>query len=395
MAVLVISYARVDRERVRECVALLRAALLVRDAVFWDEDFEPGRDWQVQFEAALQGSPSLFVFWCAHAAQSPQVAREVRYALGKRKRVIPVLIDHTELQRRLKKVQAIDMRRMFNHDLADRSAPLALSAEVVDGFREGLRAPEPTRRHWYLLRLAPLLLAPIVFVLYLNAPSSSTRFPETGPQTSAPVPPATMPEPPPTILPEPPPTSPATPNTAPGPRTTAPEVPTTVPGLPATMPAPPSLLGFAASERDIEEWSTALGYRSYELIVGTGPPDRPKFFQLYRRDDPEAQRVQLTLTSTHGMGASIVMKPDPAQMAQIEQLRPEAAEALRTRLDLAAAKFSVKISTDDDGRHRLYAIDDDVDSISQRRFVSLLSRIASAQDEWRRELAAELSKHEP
>src|SRR4051794_15205558 len=98
MAVLVISYARVDQLAVRALVKFLRAGLIgLERTVYWDDDFEPGEEWFGQLTAAIDSSAQLFVFWCAHSAVSTQVHREVDYALDTDKRVVPVLLDSTPM----------------------------------------------------------------------------------------------------------------------------------------------------------------------------------------------------------------------------------------------------------------------------------------------------------
>jgi hypothetical protein len=116
MATLVVSYSRVDRPQVRAVVALLKAALRGVDrAVFWDEDFEPGEPWFEQLCQHIDAAPQLFVFWCEHAAQSPQVRREFSYAMQRGKRVVPVLMDNTALVPELAQIHGIDLRDALQH----------------------------------------------------------------------------------------------------------------------------------------------------------------------------------------------------------------------------------------------------------------------------------------
>jgi|EndMetStandDraft_5_1072996.scaffolds.fasta_scaffold31878_4 hypothetical protein len=119
MAVLVISYARVDRPLVRGLVSLLRAGLQGIDkTVFWDDDFEPGEPWFAQIAVQIEDCAQLFVFWCRHSADSPQVARELALALARGKRVIPVLVDDTPLNESLAPIQGIDLRNVVEHSFA-------------------------------------------------------------------------------------------------------------------------------------------------------------------------------------------------------------------------------------------------------------------------------------
>lgn len=116
MAVLVISYTRVHQPQVRSFVKFLRAALPnVTDAVFWDDDLEPGKPWSEQIRASIDGSPKLFVFWCGHAAASGEVRAEYAYALDQGKVVVPVLFDDTPLDPLIAGIHAIDLRDLVEH----------------------------------------------------------------------------------------------------------------------------------------------------------------------------------------------------------------------------------------------------------------------------------------
>jgi TIR domain len=116
MATLVISYSREDRPVVRAIVSLLNTALKdVDDAVFWDDDLEPGDFWFAQLERHIAIAPQLFVFWCAHSARSNEVWREYRCAFYRRKRVIPVLLDDTPLVAELAAIHGIDLRGTIAH----------------------------------------------------------------------------------------------------------------------------------------------------------------------------------------------------------------------------------------------------------------------------------------
>jgi hypothetical protein len=133
MAVLVISYSRVDQPQVRALVSLLTASLHdVEKAVFWDEQFEPGEPWFEQLKSHIDAAPQLFVFWCDHANTSEQVRREFTYALERNKRVVPVLLDDTPLAAELAPIHGIDLRGAIRHGrLANRPLILKVGAWVA------------------------------------------------------------------------------------------------------------------------------------------------------------------------------------------------------------------------------------------------------------------------
>jgi hypothetical protein len=151
MAVLVISYSRADQPQVRAVVTLLRTALRdIEKAVFWDGDFEPGDPWFEQIKGHIETAPQLFVFWCAHSAESPQVRREFTYALDRRKRVVPVLLDNTPLTDELAAIHGIDLRQAIVHAPSGPAIVFTI-------------APATTRlRIARALRLVPVALAGII-----------------------------------------------------------------------------------------------------------------------------------------------------------------------------------------------------------------------------------------
>jgi len=112
MALLVISYSRKDQRIIRAVVKLLRSAMqeTIEKAVYWDDDFEPGEEWFNQIKQYIEDAPQLFVFWCGHSYVSTQVRREFRYALKRKKRVVPILLDNTPLTNLLKNIHGIDLR---------------------------------------------------------------------------------------------------------------------------------------------------------------------------------------------------------------------------------------------------------------------------------------------
>jgi TIR domain len=103
-----ISYSRDDRRLVEPVVALLRTA---PTDVFFDLDtIEPGEDWYDRLEQAIKGASSFVIFWCDHSANSRSVQKEWMFAVGNKKRIIPILLDSTPLPPRLETFQWIDFR---------------------------------------------------------------------------------------------------------------------------------------------------------------------------------------------------------------------------------------------------------------------------------------------
>ncbi len=177
MATLVISYSRADQTQVRAVVSLLQGALRdIEKAVFWDGQLEPGDPWFEQLKAHIDATPQLFVFWCDHSCRSDQVRREFLYALGKNKRVVPVLLDDTPLAAELAPIHGIDLRGAIQHD----------------------RAPLPQRRPKGLrfnavaaaIVVAALMILSLPVFLSRQAPTLSNPDPITTPLPLPPPPPA-------------------------------------------------------------------------------------------------------------------------------------------------------------------------------------------------------------
>jgi hypothetical protein len=164
LATLVISYARVDQPLVRGVVKLLRAAMSeIEDAVYWDDDFEPGEAWSAQIRRSIDGAPQLFVFWCAHSAVSPQVREELAYALSAGKIIVPVLLDDTCLSGALTSIHGVDLRTAVRH-----AATRRWLARAVSGWRAApASAPARDRsaRRW----LMPGIIAAALLALSLLA----------------------------------------------------------------------------------------------------------------------------------------------------------------------------------------------------------------------------------
>jgi hypothetical protein len=205
VATLVVSYSRDDRAQVRAVVALLRAAFRgVDNAVFWDEDFEPGDPWFEQISHHIDATPQLFVFWCEHAANSQQVRREFSYALSRGKRVVPVLMDDTALVPELAPIHGIDLRDALQHPESSGSAS-PVSDEFLPRPAPPLRVPArppATGRLTAIAGFAVLVIAVVAGALLWsvrsasNSPPSSVDLPSEGPPPPPPAPNETPPEPP-------------------------------------------------------------------------------------------------------------------------------------------------------------------------------------------------------
>jgi hypothetical protein len=102
------SYSRKDEQCVAPVVEFLRA-FGVR--VFRDRDnISPGTKWELVLADELENSTSVVVFWSRAASTSEWVKKECSEAIQADKRVIPVVLDKTQLPDFLQPYQSIDFQ---------------------------------------------------------------------------------------------------------------------------------------------------------------------------------------------------------------------------------------------------------------------------------------------
>ena len=123
-----ISYAHGDRE----FAARLRGALEeLGKSVWMDEDGIPGGGrWKAELERAIESSHAFLFLASSASAASSECARELEYAVGLNKRILPVRAESTEprgLPERLSEYQLIPAREVFTDDF-DGSLKLLIGA---------------------------------------------------------------------------------------------------------------------------------------------------------------------------------------------------------------------------------------------------------------------------
>ncbi|HOD81082.1 MAG TPA: toll/interleukin-1 receptor domain-containing protein [Phycisphaerae bacterium] len=108
-----LSYSHHDSDIVQMLADLLTAA----DRPYFLDRFsiEPGDKWQVVIDDAIETATKVFVFWCFHAADSREVAREYTLAIKMGKKVVPVLLDDQDLPDILGRYRWIDGRKTIVH----------------------------------------------------------------------------------------------------------------------------------------------------------------------------------------------------------------------------------------------------------------------------------------
>jgi TIR domain len=102
-----VSYSHHDRDRVVDIVESLKRS---RVAVWWDDDLPPGRTWDDQVEAALEGASTVIVVWSRGAIASENVKDEAHYAREENK-ALPVRLEDVEPPLRFRRLQFVDLFR--------------------------------------------------------------------------------------------------------------------------------------------------------------------------------------------------------------------------------------------------------------------------------------------
>ncbi|MBV8673386.1 MAG: toll/interleukin-1 receptor domain-containing protein [Acidobacteriaceae bacterium] len=130
-----VSYSRVDSEFALRLAEDLKAG----GANVWLDqlDIEPGTPWDRAVEDALQQSPCVLVVLSDVSVQSDNVRDEMSFALGRQKKVIPVLYRDCDVPFRLARLQYVDFR-------ADYSRGLKMLLKVLAGNQNVVEPPAST-----------------------------------------------------------------------------------------------------------------------------------------------------------------------------------------------------------------------------------------------------------
>lgn len=101
-----LSYARVDRGRVRQYA---RALQQQGWSVWWDEQIEGGDLWTDEIQQNLDAARCVLAFWTVDSCKSTFVRDEARYA-AKRHVLVHVVLDAVKVPIGLGEIQSVDMR---------------------------------------------------------------------------------------------------------------------------------------------------------------------------------------------------------------------------------------------------------------------------------------------
>jgi len=144
-----ISYSRNDTEFVMRLAGDLKAA----GANVWLDqlDIGLGQLWDRAVESALQTSPLMLVVLSQAAIDSINVMDEVSFALGKKKTIIPILIEECPIPFRLARIQHVDFRRDYARGLSTllKHLEMASTPPATDGeteFQERLKREQEEER---------------------------------------------------------------------------------------------------------------------------------------------------------------------------------------------------------------------------------------------------------
>lgn len=85
--------------------------LLFRD----DDDLIPGDKWKPTIGTKISECDTFMLFWCWHSKASTPVRGEWKQAIKEGKRIVPVLLDATELPPQLGEFHWIDLSPLTRH----------------------------------------------------------------------------------------------------------------------------------------------------------------------------------------------------------------------------------------------------------------------------------------
>jgi adenylate cyclase len=141
-----VSYSRADDAIARQIIEGLRASNLV----LWvdQDDILPGQRWDQAIEQALEQCSDVLVLLSSRSAVSDVVLDEINYALERKKRVLPVVIESCNIPLRLKRLESVrfdadydaSLQRVLRAITENRAQPLApADAEASFAFHPGQR----------------------------------------------------------------------------------------------------------------------------------------------------------------------------------------------------------------------------------------------------------------
>lgn len=97
------------------------------------KDIKTGEIWEEKIAVALKESMVLIVILTPESVASPAVRDEVAYALGKKKRVVPVLLRDCEIPYRIARLHYTDFQADYDSSLKHLVATLSFPVDVPDG----------------------------------------------------------------------------------------------------------------------------------------------------------------------------------------------------------------------------------------------------------------------
>jgi len=173
------SYSRIDGAQFA-----LRLALDLKKVQFdiWidQEDIRAGSDWDLEIEKALETCDVLLFIETASSVKSDNVLDEVYYALGQRKKVIPLIVVDSKTPYRLQRIQHIDFTTNYKKGLAQLVKELkdeipSIAVEEISYYPIST-TPEPfIKKYSKLIILLSLIVAAISIAIVFMAKSNNNQ----------------------------------------------------------------------------------------------------------------------------------------------------------------------------------------------------------------------------
>src|SRR5262245_26892395 len=142
MAQVFISYASVDRERVKGLAEAMQARGYT---VWWDRQIAPGQTFDEVIEKALDEASCVVVLWSSTSVKSDWVKTEASEA-AKRKVLVPAVIDKVTIPLEFRRIQAADLTQWDGRNSnAEFEKFLAAIDLEIKGNSPGQAAPQTSR----------------------------------------------------------------------------------------------------------------------------------------------------------------------------------------------------------------------------------------------------------
>jgi len=166
MADVFVSYAREDRDRAGELVAVLRAQGW---SVWWDQDIPAGANWGASIDQERRAATCMIVLWSSSSIASENVQDEA-HAAKNRKALVPAMIERVEIPYGFGMLQAPDLSDWTGGtDHPGLVQVLVATRTLLRRSTKTIKKPPPGPWPWRKWLRPAALLAPLPIAAALGA----------------------------------------------------------------------------------------------------------------------------------------------------------------------------------------------------------------------------------